>query len=241
MPSSDERDFPYDSYDEAYYQRIVHEAEQGWRSHLWRLRWLDALLDVQPGDHIVDLGSGAGNICRHLAERGASVEGVDLAPESIAVARRRCEGLPVHLTVCDASDCAHLESNIFDKATCCDLIEHVHDETMAGVFREARRLLKPGGVMFVYSPNRRHWIERLKARNFILKNPEGHIRVRPIPEVAAALAQCGFEIARVARPASMLPVIQWVEWLWIRQPITPDLAIYRAAILARKPPAPAAT
>ena len=41
--------------------------------------------------------------------------------------------------------------------------------------------------------------------------------------------------ARSFEPASMLPVIKWVEWLWSRQPFLRDLAIYRVAILARKP------
>ncbi len=228
-------DYPHEAYDEQYYETLAAEADRGSASHRWRLRWLDAMLDVRPGDRVVDLGAGAGSICHHLARRGATVEGVDLSEPAIATARKRCEGLPVHLTVCDASNCAHLESDSFDESTCCDLIEHVYDDTMFGILREAHRLLKPGGTMFLYSPNRRHWIERTKAHNFILKNPETHLRVRSIPEVVRAVEQSGFQIARVARPTSMLPVIRWLEWLWIRQPIWPDLAIYRVAILARKP------
>lgn len=237
MPVNPQSDFPYDYYDEAYYRQIADEADRGDWSHRWRVRWLDAVLRVRPGDRGLDLGTGAGVISHHLAQRGATVEGVDLAPEAIAAARRRCEGLPVRLTVADAAHCSHLCDASFDKATCCDLIEHVHDETMLSIFREAHRLLKPGGVMFVYSPNRRHWIERMKAHNFILKNPEGHIRVRPTEEVLGALEACGFEIDRVARPTSMLPVVRWLEWIWIRLPFWPDLAVYRVAILARKPSA----
>ena len=230
-------DYPHEAYDQHYYEVLADEANRASASHRWRMTWLDRLLDIQPADRVLDLGVGVGSISRHVAQRGATVEGVDLAPEAIAAARRRCEGLPVRLTVADAAHCSHLRDASFDKATCCDLIEHVHDETMLSIFREAHRLLKPGGVMFVYSPNRRHWIERMKAHNFILKNPEGHIRVRPIEEVLGALEACGFEIDRVARPTSMLPVVRWLEWIWIRLPFWPDLAVYRVAILARKPSA----
>lgn len=232
------KEFPYDSYDEAYYETILAEETHGALSYRWRMRWLDELLRPGPGDHVLDVGSGAGVVSRHLARRGAEVEAVDLAEAAVAVARRASEGLNIRYTVADAARCVHLAAASFDKMTCCDLIEHVHDDVMQGVFREALRLLKPGGLLFVYSPNAGHWIERLKARNFILKNPVGHIRVRRTREVVAALEGCGFEIARVARPASMLPVVRWLEWLWIRLPICPALAIYRVCLLARKPAAP---
>ena len=183
------------------------------------------------------MGSGAGGVSKHLAQRGALVEAVDLAALAVRVARRRCEGLSVNFTVADAADCRHLESETFDKVSCCDLVEHVHDQTMLGIFREARRLLRPGGLFYVYSPNRDHWIERMKARDFILQNPIGHIRVRRIAEVTEALRGCGFQIASLASPPSMLPVVRWLELLWIRLSSHPQLAVYRVCVLARKPAA----
>ena len=236
MPDKTEGDYPHEAYDEAYYQGLVAEADRHAASHRWRMRWLDEMLKVSPGDRVVDLGAGAGQIAGHLAQRGAMVEAVDLSPAAVALCRRRWRGHgQVNFRVCDATNCSHLGSSAFDKATCCDLIEHVHDNVMFGVFREAHRLLKPAGELYVYSPNGHHWIELLKARNFILKQPVGHIRVRPIVEVVRALKDCGFEIARLARPPSMLPVLRWVERVWSWLPLFPELAIYRVCLLARKP------
>jgi len=227
-------DYPYEYYDKTYYQRLAGDADRQVASARWRMRWLDELLDVQSDDRVVDLGSGAGSVAKHMAQRGAFVEGVDLAEEAVAFAQERCRDIPnVNFTACDATDCAHLASASFDKASCCDLIEHVHDDVMLGVFREARRLLKPGGPLFVYSPNVRHWIEVLKAHNFILKQPVGHIRVHTIKEVTDALAACGFELVRVAGPTSMLPVVRLFEWVWLHQPLLRELAVYRVCVLAR--------
>ncbi|MEA3366948.1 MAG: class I SAM-dependent methyltransferase, partial [Planctomycetota bacterium] len=92
-------DYPHEAYDQHYYEVLADEADRASASHRWRMTWLGRLLDVQPADRVLDLGVGVGSISRHMAERGATVEGVDLAPEAIAVARRRCEGLPVRLTV----------------------------------------------------------------------------------------------------------------------------------------------
>ncbi len=234
--SAEREQFPEHVYaDISYYESIARDAEEGALHYRWRMRWLDELLDVQPGDRIIDIGSGAGTVSAHLARRGATVEAVDSSPVAVEFARRRWDFAGrVHFTVCDATHCEHLPSASWDKVTCCDIIEHVFDETMHGIFREAGRLLKPGGLLFVYSPNAGHWVEQLKAHNFILKEFEEHIRVRRHSEVVAALQECGFTVVRNVRPTSMLPVVKWAEALWKRLPIAPDLAVYRICLLARK-------
>ena len=45
------------------------------------------LLDPQPGERILDVGCGEGSLTRKIAERGATVLGIDNSPEMIAAAR----------------------------------------------------------------------------------------------------------------------------------------------------------
>lgn len=63
-----------------------------------RDRMRAALLDLLPGDleglRVLDAGCGPGEMCVALAERGAEVVGVDLAPSLLEVAGGR---LPAHL------------------------------------------------------------------------------------------------------------------------------------------------
>jgi SAM-dependent methyltransferase len=223
-------------YSVEYYQRLAEVADSGLPSHRLRLGWLDRMLPVGPAARVADFGSGAGTIARHLGTKGAQVDSVDLSPNAIECCRRRCAHLPnVRFHQGDAGNCPHLPSGVFDCATCMDLIEHVDDATMRGIFREARRVLKPGGLLYVYSPNRLHWIERLKARSLLLRQDPSHTNVRTVAQVAASLSGEGFEVVRVARPASMVPVVRAIEWLWARQPIAPWLAVYRVCLLARRP------
>jgi len=42
---------------------------------------------------------------------------------------------------------------------------------MRAIFAEALRLLKPGGLYFVYTPNPLHWIERLKKWGIMKSDP----------------------------------------------------------------------
>src|SRR3954452_4098569 len=47
-----------------------------------------AAVNTLPGANTLDGGCGAGRVTRYLADRGCDVQGVDLSPGMIAVARR---------------------------------------------------------------------------------------------------------------------------------------------------------
>lgn len=49
---------------------------------------LVALLDPQPGERFLDVGTGAGGVAQRAAERGAEAVGVDIAERAVEAARR---------------------------------------------------------------------------------------------------------------------------------------------------------
>jgi trans-aconitate methyltransferase len=55
------------------------------------------LLDPQPGERVLDLGCGSGELTAQIAGRGSSVVGVDSAAEMVARARERFPNLDVRL------------------------------------------------------------------------------------------------------------------------------------------------
>jgi cyclopropane fatty-acyl-phospholipid synthase-like methyltransferase len=234
-----DKDYAYDTYDEAYYQSVLRNVK--FRSHAWRLRWVDECLKPGPGDNIVDLGCGPGVLASHLAGRGATVHGVDLSEVAVRFAREFNRQYPsASFAVADASNCTHLQDASFDKALSADVTEHCGYDVMCDIFREAYRLLKPGGLYLVYTPNPKHWIELCRRHHIILKPFPGHTGLREAPVIIDALGKAGFELARHLRPPSMIPVFQWLEKAWSLQPLWRDLAIYRIVLLARKPAAPTA-
>jgi len=229
-----DKDYAYDSYDEAYYRSVLRNIN--FRSHRWRLRWVDECLRPGPGDRIIDLGCGPGVLAHHLCEKGATVHGVDLSPIAVRFARDFNRDHPrASFEVADAGRLPHLASASFDKALSADVTEHCGYDVMCDIFAEAMRLLKPGGLYFVYTPNPLHWIELCRKHHIILKPFPGHTGLRTAPVIVDALRKQGFQIARQVEPPSMIPVLQWIEKLWSLQPFWRDLGIYRVVVLARKP------
>lgn len=107
------------------------------------------------GARCLDVGCGAGLLSEALARAGASVTGIDLALDSLAVARLHqvesgLEG--IRYLHCTAEDMAASEPGSYDVVTCLEVLEHVPDP--ASTIAACARLLRPGGAAFFSTINR---------------------------------------------------------------------------------------
>lgn len=103
------------------------------------------------GRRSLDVGCGAGLLSEPLARLGAAVTGIDAAPENIAAAKAHAEAMGLSINY-RATDVAHFKDGGFDLITSMEVIEHVSD---VGAFvRALARLLAPGGIMILSTPNR---------------------------------------------------------------------------------------
>lgn len=106
------------------------------------------------GLRVLDIGCGGGLLSEALARAGAEVTAIDLAPELIRVARLHAleSGVQVDYRVQAAEDLAAVQPQAFDVVTCMEMLEHVPDP--AAIIDACRRLLKPGGQLFLSTINR---------------------------------------------------------------------------------------
>jgi SAM-dependent methyltransferase len=98
-----------------------------------------------PG-HLLDVGAGVGALVRLAGERGWKAIGIDVDPAVVAYARAR--GLDVRLGELGT---LALPADRFDLVTLCNVVDFVADPVAA--LAECRRVLVPGGRIFVRTPN----------------------------------------------------------------------------------------
>ncbi len=117
--------------------------------HLGDRLFRERKFDLHGARKILDVGSGAGQIAKHLlkyADYGASITCCDLSPEMLRRARARLKSrLPSHV----AADLSHLPfaDGSFDCITCGYVLEHL-PEARPGL-AELSRVMKPGGRMLL--------------------------------------------------------------------------------------------
>lgn len=100
----------------------------------------------RPGQRLLDIGCGNGDFLVNARDAGWDVVGLDPDPKAVAVALQR--GLDVRA---GCLDLFAAESSCFDAITLSHVLEHLHDPTQ--LIHAVHRLLKPGGVIFVDTPN----------------------------------------------------------------------------------------
>lgn len=106
-------------------------------------------LDPRPGEHILDIGCGIGGPARWIAYKfGCRVTGVDLTPEFCVAAQELNDitGMSGRVRILEGSALAlPLPDATFDRAYSHNVVMNIADK--AGAYREAFRVLKPGGVV----------------------------------------------------------------------------------------------
>jgi ubiquinone/menaquinone biosynthesis C-methylase UbiE len=112
---------------------------------------LAALLAAKPGENILDIGSGVGGPARWIAANfGCHVTGIDLTPAFCQVAEtlNAAAGLTDKVTIVEGSALAlPFPDQSFDRAYSHNVIMNIADKR--AFYREAKRVLKPGGVLVV--------------------------------------------------------------------------------------------
>jgi len=108
-----------------------------------------------PDRRTLEIGCGIGRLQAALAPRVAAAHGIDIAPRMIAAARRRCAALPnVVLAVTNGRHLGGLADASFDLVFAVDSFPYIHHagpELVTTHFREAKRVLRPGGEVALFN------------------------------------------------------------------------------------------
>jgi 2-polyprenyl-6-hydroxyphenyl methylase/3-demethylubiquinone-9 3-methyltransferase len=168
---------------------------------------LDFIRERAPlaGVRCLDVGCGAGLLSEGLARAGATVTAIDLAEESLGVARLHQieSGLAgIEYRCAAVEELAAEAPGRFDVVTCLEMLEHVPDP--ASVVRACARLVRPGGDVFFSTINRtpRAFLVAVLGAEYLLGIlPRGTHEfsrfIRP-SELDAWARECGLSLAGLA-------------------------------------------
>jgi 2-polyprenyl-6-hydroxyphenyl methylase / 3-demethylubiquinone-9 3-methyltransferase len=123
---------------------------------------------------VLDVGCGGGILSESLAKLGANVTAIDLADESLAVAKLHAaqNGLSIAYEKQTVEEHAEQNPMQYDIVTCMELLEHVPDPF--SIIDACAKLLKPGGKLFLSTINRNH-----KAKLLLIYGAEYIARLVP--------------------------------------------------------------
>jgi SAM-dependent methyltransferase len=137
-------------FDEATSRRI--EATYGTPDVVEQRRIVRAALGLQPGQDVLDIGSGPGFLASEMAEAvgpGGSVRGIDPSDAMLSLARRRRPATGAALVEFGPGQATGIPfpDRTFDVVTSTQVYEYVED--IRAALAEAYRVLRPNGRLLV--------------------------------------------------------------------------------------------
>jgi 2-polyprenyl-3-methyl-5-hydroxy-6-metoxy-1,4-benzoquinol methylase len=161
---------------------------------------------------VLDIGCGFGETLGYHKARGCDVYGVE-ADENI---RRVADkfGFKVHVGLFDPEN---YEPLFFDYVTLDQVIEHMTDplKTMRGI----AKVLKPGGMAIVSTPNASGWGAKLFGRRWINWHAPYHMQHFSPTSMAMAAEQAGLSMETMKTITSS----EWLYYQWIHAFTYPEM------------------
>jgi 2-polyprenyl-3-methyl-5-hydroxy-6-metoxy-1,4-benzoquinol methylase len=162
----------------------------------------------RPIETLVDIGCFNGSLSGRLRRFAKRVVGIDVHLEALKEAEKK--GIEVVYSDIGSGQPTPLPAACADAIVCADIIEHIIEPRH--LMNEARRLLKPGGIMLLSTPNMGYWLSRVRlAMGYAPMCTNGvapgfrsdrwvdpsHIHVSVLNEWAAFFQDCGWRVEKI--------------------------------------------
>jgi len=192
-----------------------------------------ALMNLKPGEKVLDLGCGAGWASRLLAQLvgGGQVVGLDVSDEMIRRARANSSELDNVMFVVGSALQIPWEENFFDKVLSVESFYYYGDQDRA--LDELFRVLAPKGELYIlinlYKDNAYslRWVEELKVP----------VQVRSEQEYVELLRDHGYVDVRAVRIPDLTPTPDEYTGKWFKnaEELRDFKRIGALLLIARKP------
>jgi ubiquinone/menaquinone biosynthesis C-methylase UbiE len=164
-----------------WHQQIFSSGETPDQGSPWYQLVLQYLEPLQ-GKRILEIACGRGGFATVLKSRGAAVFGADFSATALRIAQQKVfntvsRGTSVVFLQADAQNLPFMNSS-FDVVISCETIEHLTDPFLA--LREMARVCRPGGTLYLTTPNYLNLMGLYLIYDAILRKNRHSPRTQPI-------------------------------------------------------------
>jgi 2-polyprenyl-3-methyl-5-hydroxy-6-metoxy-1,4-benzoquinol methylase len=209
------------TFDEAHYKKVYASQEYqdivrdlGINSHAYRVERFGTERVGLMARHLtvdrpryLDVGCSTGFVVEAARDAGWEAIGIDLNPSAIDYGRSR--GLDLRTV---ALEDAGFPGGSFDAVSLFDVLEHLLDPVRT--LRACTRLLKPGGIVFLYVPNYDSASRVLMGKNAHFIWPTHHLNYYTPETIRELMTREGLATAYVATEG-----LDVVDYLWYRREV----------------------
>lgn len=151
-------------------------------------RRLPVIREHARGPRLLDVGCGAGFFIETALDAGFDAMGIELSPKAIELAQPAVRG---RITCGDVNVLLGSDPRQFDVVTAFDIIEHTLDP--AAFLDDIGRVLAPGGLLVVSTPDTGHWLRPMMRGRWPMLQPFQHTFLFSQPAMRALLSEHGYE------------------------------------------------
>ncbi len=136
-------------------------------------------------NRLLDVGCGAGSLLQAAHDNGWDAQGIDVSASAVSYARN----LGFEVFHGELSE-AKLANGQFDVITAVEILEHLFDPV--ATVNEIHRLLRPGGLFWLTTPNCRSLAARLMGLGWRVVSPPEHLQLFSVEGLRTLLFRAGF-------------------------------------------------
>jgi len=221
------------AYGTTYGDNAAENYEQYFVPVIGRPFAVDLVADaaLQPGERVLDVACGTGIVARLAAERvgpTGQVSGLDVNAAMLGVARSLPSGVPIKWYETSAES-VPLPDGAFDVVFCQLGLQFMADK--AAALREMRRMLAPGGRVYISTPMPNAFFDVLDREIARHVSEEASVFVHAVfslndpREVHTLLADAGFEAPEAHPHSRRLRTPAARDFMWQYIHCTPLMAL----------------
>lgn len=191
-----------EAYDK-WHRNVFDSGESPDQESPWYRLVFEYLAPLQ-GRRVLEVACGRGGFCTVLESLGAKVYGVDFSAAALRIARQKVNHHNPHASriALIQGDAHHLPfaDAAFDFIISCETIEHLTDPF--GALQEMARVCKPGGLLYLTTPNYLNLMGLYLIYDALLKKDRRSPATQPLdrrwlfPQVRRIVKRSGWKIVK---------------------------------------------